>query len=180
MHADRTIAENFANCESNAQSRGHSKRRGVMAKLKREDGGSPQFSRNARRAIPGDVLHHIRAINWMDMELHELATAISTRTIAGERQQGMKVRRRCSCGCWPCSVPSDQRVALLIVCVAPACLGTSVLVQRCETVGCTGPRCAVVVFRMMRCLGMVEGRRPGACRGGVPGHMSGAGGLCRS
>eukprot|EP00892_Ulva_mutabilis_P010571 jgi/Ulvmu1/7887/UM004_0118.1 len=87
---NRTIAENFANCESNAQSRAHSKRRGVMAKLKREDGGAPQFSRNARRAIPGDVLKRIRAINWMDMELHELATAISSETITNERGNGMK------------------------------------------------------------------------------------------
>lgn len=89
--ADRTIADNFASCESNAQSRSYSKRRGVMAKLKREDGGSPQFSRAARRSIPGPVLQRIRSINWMDLELHELATEMSVASIQAAREQGMKV-----------------------------------------------------------------------------------------
>lgn len=102
--ADRTVAENFAQCESNAQSRSHSKRRGVMAKLKREDGGAPQFSRQARRSIPGPVLQHVKMINWMDFELHELATSISSGTIANEREKGMKVCHCPSCHgaiAWP-------------------------------------------------------------------------------
>lgn len=72
-----------------------------MAKLKREDGAAPQFSRTARRSIPGEVLQRVRALNWMDLELHELATNISTETIAAEREKGMKVRHpACNNAAW--------------------------------------------------------------------------------
>lgn len=87
---NRTVAENFANCESRAQTQSQSKRRGVLAKLKREDGLSPQFSRAARRNIPAEVLQRVRELNWMDLELHDLATDISSSTIAVEREKGMK------------------------------------------------------------------------------------------
>lgn len=91
---NRTVAENFANCESRAQTQSQSKRRGVLAKLKREDGLAPQFSRAARRSIPAEVLQRVRELNWMDLELHDLATNISTDTIAVQREKGMKVLKK--------------------------------------------------------------------------------------
>jgi len=90
--ADRTVAEHFALCESNSVSRSNSKRRAVMASLKREDGGAPQFSSAARSGIPDSVMQHLTTLNWMDIELHEVAASISSRSVATEREKGMKVR----------------------------------------------------------------------------------------
>jgi hypothetical protein len=69
-----------------------------MARLKRIDGASAQFSRRAREHIPSVVIDRIREINWMDVELHEVATELATAMHRRERAKGMKV-------CWTLHSP---------------------------------------------------------------------------
>lgn len=89
--ADKTIIEQFATCEQNAQQRSANKRKGSMNRIKRLDGVSPQFSKKSRERIPAAVIARIKELNWMDVELHEVATEMATAMIKKARANGMTV-----------------------------------------------------------------------------------------
>lgn len=86
---NKTIIEQFATCEQNAQQRSASKRKGSMNRIKRLDGVSPQFSKKSRERIPAAVIARIKELNWMDVELHEVATEMATSMIKKARANGM-------------------------------------------------------------------------------------------
>ena len=89
--ADRTLAEQFANCENNAQQRASSKRKGSMGKVRRLDGATALFSKKARERIPAPVIDRIKEINWLDIELHEVASEMANEMIRRETAKGMQV-----------------------------------------------------------------------------------------
>jgi hypothetical protein len=59
--------------------------------MKRLDGAVATFSNHARERIPKPVIDRIKEMNWMDIELHEVATEIATEMNRRERAKGMKV-----------------------------------------------------------------------------------------
>lgn len=68
-----------------------------MSKLKRLDGAVAQFSKRARERIPPAVINRIKEINWLDVELHEVATEMATEMIKRERAKGMQVMSHSQC-----------------------------------------------------------------------------------
>lgn len=86
---NKTVAANFAQCESTAQRRAHQKRASIMGRLTMPDGQAAGFSRAAREKLPADTLDAIIAANWMDMELHALATSRITATVQRLEDAGL-------------------------------------------------------------------------------------------
>lgn len=62
-----------------------------MLKIKRLDGASASFSRKARERIPTPVIQRIRDLNWMDNQLHEVASDLASNMIQDETARGMQV-----------------------------------------------------------------------------------------
>ena len=85
--ADKTIADNFARCESGAQGKARKKRESSLNQLKRADGVRPMFSRQSRQQLPRGVYDRILETNWMDVAMHKLALELSDGLIEREEQK---------------------------------------------------------------------------------------------
>ena len=107
---DRTIAENFSACEANSQKKARRKHYATIAKVKRADGASPRFGPAARQLLAPETVKIIEEANWMDVELHKLATQLNQAAIDREaaRKGGLPVR----------TLPSRHSV-----CLQGSCLG---------------------------------------------------------
>ena len=78
---DTNVGAHYASCQLKAHTRATDKRHAVMSKLTTNKMESIEFSRAARKSIPPEVLEEIETLNWMDMELHQLAQELHTATM---------------------------------------------------------------------------------------------------
>lgn len=88
LATDRSIVENFAYCELNQGRKLRRSQQRTMSKVKRADGASPRFSRATRLRLDPEVVGAIKEANWMDMELHKLASELAKGFIAREAAKG--------------------------------------------------------------------------------------------
>jgi len=112
--AETPVWANFAQCEAKGHAKGKAKRERIFAKLQTALGQTIEFSRAARAAIDPDLIAELEALNWMDAELHRLATALHAETLERQRREGRyqdleeRMRRRSDVPLPPGDPPREE------------------------------------------------------------------------